>query len=63
MGDIEDRFKFGNFKDNKLYFFIGNGIDINTYRVLLVSILKHQKNIDFSKKFIAQKRVIQTALF
>jgi len=63
MGDTKDAFKFGDFKDNKLYFFIGNAIDINTYRVLLVSILEHQKSIDFSKKFIAQKRVVQTALF
>lgn len=63
MGDFDDLFKFGDFKDNKLYHFIGNAIDINTYRVLLVAMLKHQKNINFDKKFVAQKKVEQLALF
>jgi len=48
QGDFSDCFVFGNASDTKLYEFIGNAIDINTYRRLLRQMLNHTKDASWN---------------
>ena len=45
MGDYDDLYKMDGFSDTKKYEFIGNAIEINTYRHLLGQILKHANTL------------------
>ena len=47
QGDFEDMFDLGDFSDSKLFFFIGNAIDINTMKALISKILTHSEEITF----------------
>lgn len=49
MGDFDDNFIHGDFSDNKMYEFIGNAICLNTMRALIITMLKHSENINFTK--------------
>ena len=48
MGDFDDKFKIDGFLDTKLYEFIGNAIDVNTIRRLIVQMLNHAKDLNFT---------------
>lgn len=64
MGDTLDYFELNGFSDTRLYRFIGNAIDINTYKALLVDVLAHKEVIDFdSKRKFAKTPTTQTSLF
>jgi len=44
QGDLKDMFKFCKASDTKLYEFIGNAMDINTTKNLILRMLDHLKN-------------------
>ena len=45
QGDFKDMFKFGKASDTKLYEFIGNAMDVNTTKNLIVRMIDHLKNV------------------
>ena len=47
QGDFEDKFIFGKASDTKLYEFIGNAMDVNTTKNLIVRMMDHMKNVKF----------------
>jgi DNA (cytosine-5)-methyltransferase 1 len=48
QGDFEDLFDFGNFRDTRLYEFIGNAIDISTMRALINKMLKVSEGLKWN---------------
>jgi len=69
MGDFEDKFSIDGFSDSRLYKFIGNAIDVSTYKVLLKAVLDHSNSIDFNidfneaNKSINKVKIVQGGLF
>jgi len=47
MGDVDDKFIFGDFSDSKLTQFIGNAVEIKTATNLIVKLLIDYKNTKF----------------
>ena len=64
MGDTEDLYNFDGFSDTRAYQFIGNAIDINTYKTLLAAMLKHRELIKpRTEPKITKKDLVQGELF
>ena len=64
MGDTKDMYNFDGFSDTKAYQFIGNAIDINTYKTLLSAVLEHREFIKPRvERKIIKKDLIQGGLF
>ncbi len=49
QGDFEDKFKFGDFSDTRLYEFIGNAMDISTTRALITNMLEVAKSAKWNR--------------
>jgi len=67
MGDLEDKFKFGNFSNTKLSEFIGNAIGLGTMRALLKDIIEVYNQTDFNNPIVQTiepiKPIVQGSLF
>jgi len=54
QGDFEDKFKFGDFSDTRLYEFIGNAMDISTTRALITKMFKVAENLKWNKPEVSE---------